>query len=70
MSRPRLYENQAARQAAYRARKGIAVQVMIDPLLLVELDSYIARQQADVNPDTTRSGVIERLLRAQLLRKR
>jgi hypothetical protein len=70
MSRPKQYENAAARQAAYRARKGTPVQVLLDPELVAALDDYIARQQADKDADATRSSVIAKLLRSQLLRRR
>jgi hypothetical protein len=70
VSRPAIYASAAERQAAYRARKGAAVQVMLDPELVVGLDAYLARQHADGDADATRSSVIAKLLRAQLLRKR
>lgn len=71
MSRPRVHESAAARQAAYRARKGQVVTVYIDAALKAELDAYIARQTMDGPPEMqTYSGVVEKLLRSQLLRKR
>jgi len=68
--RPRLYESDAERQAAYRARKGTAVQVLLAPELVAALDAYIARQHADGDAEATRSSVIAKLVRTQLLRKR
>lgn len=70
MAREKIYANAAERQAAYRARKGTPVQVLLDPELVAALDQYIERQQMNVDPDTTRSKVIARLLGQQLLRKR
>lgn len=70
MSRPKQYANAAERQAAYRARKGFPVQVLLDPELVAALDDYIARQQMDKDADASRSSVIAKLLRSQLLRKR
>ena len=60
----------AARQAAYRARKGVPVQIFIDPSVLEGLDRYIERQHQDRDVNATRSSVIGKLLRAELLRKR
>jgi hypothetical protein len=70
MAQAKLYASSAERQAAYRARKGSAVQVLLDPELVAALDAYIARQHADGDADATRSTVIEKVLRTQLLRKR
>ena len=70
MSRPKQYANAAERQAAYRARKGTPVQVFLDAELVAALDEYIARQQMDRDADATRSSVIAKVLRSQLLRKR
>jgi hypothetical protein len=70
MSRPAIYASAAERQAAYRARKGAAVQVMLPADLVAGLDAYIARQHADGDVDATRASVLAKLLRAQLLRKR
>lgn len=68
--RPRQYNSAAERQAAYRARKGTPVQVLLEPELVADLDAYLERQRANVDPDATRSSVIAKLLRSQLLRRR
>lgn len=60
----------AQRQAAYRARMGVPVQVFLDAELLAELDAFIARQHQDRDVDATRSSVIAKALRNGLLRKR
>lgn len=70
MSRAAIYASQAERQAAYRARKGTPVQVLLAPELVAALDAYIARQHADGDAAATRSTVIAKLLTSQLLRRR
>jgi hypothetical protein len=70
MSKPKTYASAAERQAAYRARRGTPVQVLLDPELVAALDAYIARQHGDGDADATRSTVIAKVLRTQLLRKR
>jgi hypothetical protein len=60
----------AQRQAAYRARKGKQVNVMLPDDVKAGLDAYLVRQHMDVDPTLTQSDVIVKLLRAQLLRKR
>jgi hypothetical protein len=70
VSRPAIYASAAERQAAYRARKGTAVQVLLAPELVAALDAYLTRQHADGDADATRSTVIAKLLTSQLLRKR
>ena len=68
--RVRVYANAAERQAAYRARKGLSVSVLLEPALVDALDAYIDRQHRDGDVNATRSTVIAKLLRSQLLRKR
>lgn len=70
MARPAIYASAAERQAAYRARKGACVSLQLPPDVKAGLDAYVARQHADGDSSATLSSVIERLLRAQLLRKR
>lgn len=60
----------AQRQAAYRARKGRQVVVLLPDDVLDGLDAYLARQHMDGQVDLTRTDVVVKLLRAQLLRKR
>ena len=43
--RPRIHENKAARQAAYRERKGKSVQVFLPPQLVADLDDLIQEKQ-------------------------
>jgi len=60
----------AQRQAAYRARKGKQVNVLLPDDVKLGLDAYMQRQHMDVDASLTQSDVIVKLLRAQLLRKR
>lgn len=60
----------AERQAAYRARKGATVSLILPDDVKAGLDAYLARQQANGDADATLSSVVAKLLRAQLLRKR
>jgi hypothetical protein len=68
--RPKVHVDNAARQRAYRARKGTPVQVFLEPELLAELDAFRTRRAERVGGDTSRATVIAFLLRTQLLRKR
>lgn len=43
--RPRLYESAAQAQAAYRARKGKALQIYLPPELVADLDEHIEAKQ-------------------------
>lgn len=70
MSRPAVYESAAARQAAYRARKGRTVTVHLSEDTAAGLAAYLQRQHMDGDCDATLSSVIEKLCRQQLLRKR
>lgn len=70
MSRPAVYESAAARQAAYRARKGNTVTVQLTDATYVGLLDYLGRQHRDGDCEATLSSVIEKLCQAQLLRKR
>ncbi|GAH91999.1 unnamed protein product [marine sediment metagenome] len=60
----------AQRQAAYRARKGSQVNVLLPDDVKAGLAAYIERQHMDGQAELTTSDVIVKLLRAQLLRKR
>lgn len=60
----------AQRQAAYRARKGVQVNLLLPDDVKAGLDAYIARQHMDGQVAMTMSEVVVKLLRAQLLRKR
>jgi hypothetical protein len=60
----------AKRQAAYRARKGQQVNVILPDDVKAGLDLYLQRQHMDGQAEMTVSDVVVRLLRAQLLRKR
>lgn len=60
----------AQRQAAYRARKGKQVNLLLPDDVKDGLDAYLARQHMDGQPDMTMSDVIVKLLRSQLLRRR
>ena len=65
MPRAKKYESDAARVAAFRARKGLVTLSVDVPRDLVEaLDQYLQFK------DITKAAVIEKLLRSQLLRKR
>lgn len=60
----------AKRQAAYRARKGKQLSVLLPDDVKAGLESYLQRQHMDGQADLTVSDVVVKLLRAQLLRKR
>lgn len=60
----------AERQAAYRARKGKQVVLLLPDDVKEGLDAYLARQNMDGQLGMTVSDVVAKLLRAQLLRKR
>lgn len=60
----------AQRQAAYRARKGKQVNVLLPDDVKAGLEAYLARQHMDGQAELTVSDVVVKLLRAQLLRKR
>jgi hypothetical protein len=60
----------AQRQAAYRARKGSQVNVLLPDDVKQGLEAYVQRQHMDGQAELTTSDVIVKLLRAQLLRKR
>jgi hypothetical protein len=59
----------ASRQAAYRARKGRQLNVLVPEDVADALDEYMARQLMD-GDGLSRSEVIVKLLRSQLFRKR
>ncbi len=60
----------AQRQAAYRARKGKQLNVLLPDDVKAGLEAYLVRQHSDGQADLTVSDVVVKLLRAQLLRKR
>lgn len=65
MPRKRKYKNDAERVAAYRARNRLVTLCVDIPVDVAEaLDQYLQFK------DVTKSAVIEKLLRSQLLRKR
>ena len=65
MPRVRKYKDDAARVAAFRKRKQLATLSVDIPRQLADaLDQYLQFK------DVTKSAVIEKLLRSQLLRKR
>jgi hypothetical protein len=59
----------AERQAAYRARKGKQINVILPPDVAEAFSAYMERQAKD-GAAMTQSEVIAKLLRQQLLRKR
>lgn len=64
VGRRRVYESDAARVAAYRARKGKkTLSVLVEPELLKRLDAFMLAR------DETKSEVVERALN-QFFRKR
>lgn len=68
--RPRVHADAAARQRAYRARKGAkSLSVVLDADVAEGLAAYMQRQASD-GAGLDLSGVVNRLLRTQLLRKR
>jgi hypothetical protein len=71
MGRPAKYASAAERQAAYRERQGAARQltVLLPEDVAQALDAYMTRNASD-GAGETRSEVVVRLLRTQLLRKR
>lgn len=65
MSRPRLYASNAERVAAYRERHQLVTLTVDLPLDVVQgLDEYMKFK------NLTKTAVIEKLIRSQLLRKR
>ena len=65
MSRPRKYASDAERVAAYRARRQLVPVTLDLPADVVAgLDEYLRFK------DMTKSAVIAKLIRTQLLRKR
>lgn len=73
MARERVYQSNAERQAAYRARKagagGSSLSVILPADVAAGLDAYMEREHMD-RAGRDRSQVIVDLLRSQLLRKR
>jgi hypothetical protein len=66
----RVARTPAERQAAYRARKGQQLNIILPPDIKAALDDYMARHRADHDAAVTVSDVVCKLLRTQLLRKR
>jgi len=65
MGRKKIYASDAEKQKAYRERHGLAnLVVQLPSDLIDEFESFIKFK------DRTKSQVIEKLLRSQLLRKR
>jgi len=69
MARPKVHADAAAKQAAYRARKGVPVTVLLPPEVAEALAAYMARQAMD-GPGFTKSEVIARLVAQSIMRKR
>lgn len=73
MARAKVYQSNAEKQAAYRARKagadGGSLSVVLPADVVAGLDAYMAREATD-GRGRDRSQVIADLLRSQLLRKR
>lgn len=67
--RPAKHATAAARQAAYRARKGQSITVFLPDEVMAEFVSYMTRHHMDGTGGTV-SDVIVNLVRQQLLRKR
>lgn len=67
--RPRVHADAAARQAAYVARKGVSVTVILPPDVAEAFAEYMRRHSMD-GAGGTRSEVLSKLIAAQLLRKR
>lgn len=70
IGRRRVYENDAARVAAWRERSGkksMTVSLSVD--LLAQLNAFMVRRVDSDNPAETKSEVVERALR-YFLRKR
>lgn len=67
--RPAKYGSQAERQAAYRARNGVTLSVVIPADIAEAFKAYVARQMAD-GAGLTQAEVVEKLIRSQVLRKR
>ncbi len=63
--RPRIYGSTAERVAAYRARKNLkSFSVEIPAELYNQLEDFLKFK------DTSKSAIVEKLIRSQLLRKR
>jgi hypothetical protein len=67
--RPRKYANDAEKQKAYRARKGLHVlSIELPKDLYDEFQAWVKRRMMDTG--NTVSEVMENLIRKQVLRKR
>lgn len=70
VGRKRVYESDAARRAAFLERKGLVqLNVMISADCAAQFADYVKRHQAD-GAGMTRGQILEKLICAQLLRKR
>jgi hypothetical protein len=70
VGRKRIYASDAEKRAAYLARKQLCqLNVTISCDCMELFDGYFERQKAD-GAGLTKGQVIEKLIRAQLLRKR
>ncbi len=68
--RPRVYASEADKQAAYLERHGkVQCNVTLPKDIAKALDAYVARSARD-GEALTKSQVVAKLLRTQLLRKR
>ena len=56
-------------QAAYRERKGVQIAVTVPADVAEAFRAYCARQMAD-GPALTQGQVVERLIRATIMRRR
>lgn len=67
--RKRKYASDAERQAAYRLRKGVkTLTVELPAELYTQFDEWVSNRAKDT--DTTKSKIIEDVIRKQVLRKR
>lgn len=65
MARPKLYENDAARVAAYRARHElVTLSVDVPAEIVAGIEEYMRFK------NITKAAVITKLVKSQLLRKR
>lgn len=69
VGRPRKYANDAEKQAAYRARKGLhLLTIQLPKDLHEQFDAWVKKRAMDTN--TSVSIVLENVIRNQVLRKR
>lgn len=71
VGRPAVYDSAAEKQAAYVARKGKQMNIILPLDVADALDLYMERHAMDSKgPALSRSDTIAKLIRTQLLRKR